>query len=196
MMEIVWRGRTLALAVVICSGLFVIPSTGKAQQKADAQTSEANESLKSFLKTLDDDKTTRYALAFRDLNADGTPEAIVYLVGNRWCGSGGCNTLILTPERSSWRIVGNIRITRPPIRVLKSTSHGWRDVSVWVQGGGTQSGYEAELRFNGKAYPSNPSVPPAERLEKPKGEVVITEEQGERQNATPLYDDQATAPTR
>jgi hypothetical protein len=187
-MEIVSRGRILAFAVVICAGLLVIASMGKAQQKADAPTSEAKESLKGFLKTLDDDRTTRYVLAFRDLNVDGTPEAIVHLIGKKWCGSGGCSTLILTPDGSSWRIVANIRITRPPIYVLADMSNGWRSVGVWVQGGGIQPGYEAELRFDGKTYPKNPSVPPARRLErKPEGEVVIPS----TQDATLLYDDQA-----
>lgn len=186
MMESVSRGRILALAVVICSGLLVITGLGKAQQKADAPTSEARESLKGFLKTLDDDRTARYAFAFRDLNADGTPEAIVHLVGKKWCGSGGCNTLILAPDGSSWRILANIRITRPPIYVLTDTSNGWRSIGVWVQGGGIQPGYEAELRFDGKTYPKNPSVPPARRLKgKPVGEVVIPS----TQDATLLYDD-------
>jgi hypothetical protein len=188
MMEIVARGRILALAAVICSGLLVSTSMGKVRQKADAPTSETEESLKGFLKTLDDDRTTRYALAFRDLNADGTPEAIVYLIGKKWCGSGGCNTLILAPDGSSWRIVASISITRPPIYVLTDISNGWRSIGVWVQGGGIQPGYEAELQFDGKTYPKNPSVPPARRLErKPVGEVVIPS----TQDATLLYDDQA-----
>ena len=42
------------------------------------------------------------------------------------------------------------------------------------QGGGIQPGYEAELRFDGKTYPANPSVPPARPLKgKPEGEMLI-----------------------
>ncbi len=187
-MRIVSGGRILAL-VVMFSSLLVITSPGKAPQKAAAPTAEASKSLKRFLKTLDDDRATRYGLAYWDLNADGTPEAIVHFVGKKWCGSGGCNTLILTPNGSSWRIVANIRITRPPICVLSDISNGWRSISVWVQGGGIQPGYEAELRFNGKTYRTNPSVPPARRLKgKPIGEVIIPS----TQDAMLLYDDQAT----
>ena len=149
-----------------------------------AAPSAAEASLKQFLQSLDKDKTTRYVAAFRDLNGDGIPEAIVYLIGSEWCGSGGCNTLILTRNDSSWRTVTEISITQLPIRVLTNTSHGWRSLGVWVQGGGIRSGYEAELRFNGKSYPRNPSVPPARQLkEKPAGEVVIASERG----ATPLW---------
>ncbi len=168
----------------------VTPPVGLAARSCPVQAgaigpaaSAAEESLKRFLQSWDKDKTTRYIAAFRDLNGDGTPEAIVYLMGN-WCGSGGCTTLILTQDAGSWRIVTRITIARLPIRVLTNTSHGWRSIGVWVQGGGIRSGYEAELRFNGKSYPRNPSVPPARRLTgKPAGEVVIASER----DATPLW---------
>ena len=144
-------------------------------------------SLKRFLQTYDDDKETRYIAAFRDLNDDGRPEAIVYLISNEWCGSGGCTALILTQNGNSWRIVTKTTITRPPIRVLANISNGWHTIGVWVEGGGILPGYEAELRFNGKKYPSNPSVPPARPLKKGvEGEVVIPS----MDNAVFLYDDQ------
>ncbi|WP_239185936.1 hypothetical protein [Candidatus Nitrotoga sp. HW29] len=83
----------------------------------------------------------------------------------------------------------NIRITRPPIYVLSGMSKGWHNIGVWVQGGGIRLGYVAELRFNGKAYPENPSVSPAKRLEgKLRGKVLIPSAQG----AKPPYEDQST----
>jgi hypothetical protein len=88
-------------------------------------------------------------------------------------------------DSNSWKIVTNMTVTSPPIRILASKSSGWHNIGVWVQGGGVQPGYEAELRFDGKTYPRNPSVPPARRLEgNPAGEVVISS----AQNARPLYD--------
>ena len=172
-------GRFLlaALAAAIMSVLPVVTCLAQIPRKSEVLPPEADEALKGFLRTLDNldaDNTTRYAAAFRDLNGDGKPEAIVYLSGNEWCGSGGCNTLILERNGSSWRVVTELTITQLPIRVLKNTSNGWRNIGVWVQGGGIQPGYEAELRFNGKSYPKNPSVPPARRLaERVEGEVVV-----------------------
>jgi hypothetical protein len=65
-------------------------------------------------------------------------------------------------------------ITQPPIRVLTKASNGWRNIGVWVRGGGIQPGYEAELRFDGKTYPTNPSTPPVRRSPvKVAGQVVI-----------------------
>ncbi|MBS1872094.1 MAG: hypothetical protein JSU00_02700 [Acidobacteria bacterium] len=41
------------------------------------------------------DERDRFWVAFPDLNGDGRPEAIVYLMSNGWCGTGGCATRIL-----------------------------------------------------------------------------------------------------
>jgi hypothetical protein len=141
---------------------------------ADTQLS-AGVSLKQFLQSWSNDKTTRYVAVFRDLNSDDVPEAIVYLADSRWCGSGGCNMLVLTQDGNSWRIISNITITRPPIRMLSISSNGWHSIGVWVRGGGIQHGYEAELSFDGKTYSRNPTVSPSKRLEeKITGEDVIT----------------------
>jgi hypothetical protein len=181
------RVRILALAVLICSGLLLTVSTAKAQPQpiAGDPSAEATGSLKKFLRTLDDDRKARYFIAFRDLNGDGMPEAIVYMISRKWCGSGGCHTFILTPKDGSWMIVTRISITCPPIYVLSDVSEGWHSLGVWVQGGGIQPGYEAELSFDGKTYPINPSIPPARRLEgTPEGEAIMTS----MQEAKLLYD--------
>jgi hypothetical protein len=165
--------RTTTFAVTLF--LAFVSTTALSQNQRESDVVPAmEESLKLFLQKFDDGKRTRYVAAFHDLNDDGMPEAIVYLVGNEWCGSGGCNTLILARDATSWKIVTNITITSPPIRILANKSNGWHSIGVWVQGGGIQPGYEAELRFDGQTYPRNPSTPPARRVEgEPAGETVI-----------------------
>jgi hypothetical protein len=129
-------------------------------QQIHQPTSDQERSLKKFLQnrfrdpysSLDDEKTTRYSAAFVDLNGDGKPEVIAHITGRDWCGSGGCTTLVLAQKGSCYRVVARLTITRPPIRVLATKSHGWRDIGVWMQGGGIQPGYEADLFFNGKTY--------------------------------------------
>lgn len=161
------RCKSLA-AILICAGL----AQGQRQPK-DPPLQE--DSLKKFLQSdLKNDKTTEYLAAFVDLNGDGVDEAIVYLTGHLWCGSGGCNTLVLARDGASWRTVTMMTITRTPIRVLANASSGWRNISVWVEGGGIRPGYEAELKFDGKTYPTNPSVPPARRLARNvPGRIVV-----------------------
>jgi hypothetical protein len=138
------------------------------------------ESLRAFLRDhlgeahFGNDETTRCVSAFVDLKDNGTQEVIVYVTGQSWCGSGGCNMLILAPQASSYKIITHTTITRPPIRVLTTKSNGWHDISVRVVGGGIIDGYDAKLSFDGKKYPSNPSVPPARRVpEEAAGKVVI-----------------------
>jgi hypothetical protein len=158
--------RKLHVLMVIASALGLsVAQPGRNQDDA---------SVRRFLKGFDNDLNGRFIAAFADLNGDGKTEAIVHLTSNAWCGTGGCTTLVLARDGDSWRILTEISITRLPIRVLMTKSSGWRSIAVWVQGGGIQPGYEAELRFDGKTYPANPSVSPARpTVSKAKGEVVI-----------------------
>jgi hypothetical protein len=158
----------LVVAALTMSACFAQPAPKMGALNAD------EESIRKLFQSRDDDRSTRYLAAFRDLNGDGIPEAIVYLIGRQWCGSGGCPLFILQKSGGSWKTVTSMTITNPPIRVLDSKWNGWHSLGVWVQGGGIQPGYEAELRFNGKTYPGNPSVPPARRAAKElAGKVVI-----------------------
>jgi hypothetical protein len=101
-------------------------------------------------------------------------EVIVYLTGDGWCGTGGCTILVLSPTSSDYKLISKITIARPPVRVLSTTSNAWHDISVLVQGGGIQPGHYAKLPFNGKTYPSNPSVPPAQPItQNAAGEIMI-----------------------
>ncbi|MBY6129169.1 hypothetical protein KUW15_10630 [Qipengyuania aquimaris] len=115
----------------------------------------------------------RYALAWSDLDGDGADEAIVYLAAPYFCGTGGCPTLVLTPAGPMWRKTGDISVSRTPVTVLESSTNGWKDITVAVSGGGGPSG-NALLKFDGEAYPSNPTVAPAEMTDA-TGEVVIAE---------------------
>lgn len=163
---------------IIVALLLLWPLLVSFPMTAKTPSSDSEASLKPFLQRYfagkDENKTVRYIVAFHDLNGDGRPEAIVYITGPEWCGSGGCKLYVLTPTGDSWMIVAKTTITWPPIRVLDATSHGWHNLAVSVGGGGIQAGYEAELRFDGKKYPGNPSAPPARRAAKNlAGEVVI-----------------------
>jgi len=93
-----------------------------------------------------------------DLNGDGRPEIVVYLVGPMVCGTGGCNLLVFTPTGAGYRRVADISVTRPPIRASSATSSGWRNLVVHISGGGVASA-DVELAFDGRSYPQNPTVP-------------------------------------
>jgi hypothetical protein len=111
--------------LVVSSALISI-CFAQQQHQSGVPASTEEKFLKKFFQNYlgDGDKTARYSVAFIDLNGDGTQEAIVYITGGGWCGSGGCVTLILARNSHSYRVVTKITITRPPIRVLANASNG------------------------------------------------------------------------
>ncbi len=98
--------------------------------------------------------------------------ALVYLVGMNWCGSGGCNLLILRPGAAGWEQVGNVSRVSNPVRLLTTSSNGLPDIGVTVSGGGGPPAYEAKMAFDGRTYPRFPSDEPLVGAE---GTVVITD---------------------
>lgn len=108
----------------------------------------------------------------RVMGVDAQRLALVYLVGPNWCGTGGCNLLILRPEADGWAQVGNVGRVSNPVRLLETSTNGLPDIGVTVSGGGGPPPYEARLAFDGQAYPRFPGDPPAGEL---AGTVVITD---------------------
>jgi hypothetical protein len=155
--------------------LAFLPSAGsRAASPSPAGDPALVASLKKFVQTQDEEKKARYIAVFRDLNDDGKPEAIVYLEGSDWCGSGGCAAMVVGQTAGGWTTITDIGPMRLPVRVLQSKSKGWRDISVAVGGGGIVHGYEAMLPYDGKSYADNPTTAPARRLKgKVAGEDVI-----------------------
>jgi hypothetical protein len=173
------RSKPTIIAGLLAALLFAFPCPAQTHHRS---RSLSDTTLKNFLKQylkdqgVENDSSARYMSSFVDLNDDGKKEVIVHVISQSVCGTGGCPTLVLAPQLSSFRVVSRISITRPPIRVLNTKSHGWHDLAVWVAGGGIQPGYEAALRFDGESYATNPTVPPAHRLSpQSAGRVVISD---------------------
>jgi hypothetical protein len=176
----------LMTAAAVCMLCLTASATGQQHPSGD----EA-ESVKLFLqKYFSDlpagtDKTTRFSSAPVKGSDGAIEEVVVYVVGENWCGSGGCTLLVLMPYESSYRVIGRATIVKLPIRILHTSTNGRHDIGVWVSGGGIQKGYEALLQFDGKAYPSNPTVPPARRLtRRTAGAVLIST----AEDAQPLFE--------
>lgn len=108
-----------------------------------------------------------FKLAEADLNGDGKAEIVIYATDKELCGSGGCRMFVLSPRGTRFRIVAKTTVTNLPIRLLATSTHGWRDLGVTVRGGGLAVPFEARLRFDGHRYPSNPSIirPAAHQLD-------------------------------
>ena len=138
-------------------------SAGHSAVKGDAVASFVQQTL----------GTSSYKRADADLNGDRRAEALLYVTDPDYCGSGGCTLTVLSPNGSSYRVVLRSTVTQLPIRVLPTSTRGWRDLGVTVSGGGITRPYVASLRFNGNRYPGNPAVPPAIPLKQPSGKILI-----------------------
>ena len=74
-----------------------------------------------------DEGEIRYFLKWFDLDGDGTPEAIVHVVGPSLCGTGGCDTHIFAKRGANYKLISTIGLTRPLIVASDVRSHGWRN---------------------------------------------------------------------
>jgi hypothetical protein len=124
------------------------------------------------------DPKTRYLAADVHLKEGGDGQTLVYLIGSDWCGSGGCEMLVLDRDGQTYRLVTEVSLVRLPVRLLSSRRNGWRDIAVWVGGGGDVQGHEARLIFDGKAYPGNPSMVRAKSTPKAGSEVFSEKDEG------------------
>ena len=129
--------RLTLLTIVISFGFVNI----SAQEKSTPTL--VNELLKMYS---NDDGEVRYFLKWFDLNGDGTLEAIVHVVGPRVCGTGGCDTHIFAKLGGGYKLISTIGLSRPLVIASPARSHGWRNLTVLVAGGGNMRGYYAELR--------------------------------------------------
>jgi hypothetical protein len=77
------------------SSIVLLLAIAGAQSKLSSAGMDRGQSLRLFLQKISHNRDTRYVAAFTDLNGDGQPEAIVYLISPEWCGSGGCSMFIL-----------------------------------------------------------------------------------------------------
>ena len=113
---------------------------------------------------------TDYLETWTDLNGDQIKDAVVLLQGAEWCGSGGCTMLIYHAKNDhSLTLVTKTTVTNTPIYQLSSTHNGWSDLSVYSKGVG-----QVKLSFDGKSYPSNPSLEKSYQIQKADQQLELS----------------------
>lgn len=159
----------------------------------DLQTySAAIETLATFLgdrgQVLDARQLFEYS--FFDLNDDGTRDALIRLSGPNWCGTGGCTLLVLRGKGDRFEILSQSTLVQTPLMAADTKTAGWRDLLVNISGGGLPSRTVA-LRFDGQAYPPNPTTNAPVVTGNPNGTILFTEN-GEPRAAFDLPQTEAT----
>ncbi len=179
-----------ALAIAACgSGKQPHPPNSPATAPADSGVREvaaaSNELGPTVRSALDGAWEAYYFDARLDLNGDGLPESVVYVAGPMVCGTGGCPVFVFAAGPGGYRLVSHLSVVQPPVRLAPRSSQGWRNLVVGVGGGGLAAG-NAELKFDGKGYPTNPTVPPAEPVTDLAGTEVLIPEFGSYTEGKPV----------
>lgn len=129
--------------------------------------------IRPFTADLDD---TAWKASWADLNGDDVSDALVYVSGPDWCGSGGCTLLVFEavtgPDADvlgAFHPAAEISLVHGSVLVSTERADGWCDLVV-------RDSDEAlrVLRFDGDTYPGSPAagLPIAEE---PDGAFVFAE---------------------
>jgi hypothetical protein len=124
---------------------------------ASATSGANHDNLQSALRSLIPFHT--YQMAKADLNGDGRPEILVLATDAGDCGNGGCAMRVISPTATGYRIVLRGSIMQPDIGLAATRTRGWRDIVVHTNLSAHY--YQARLKYDGRRYPANPTVPPA-----------------------------------
>ncbi len=127
--------------------------TSTVGNEVSASKSAENKALEQAVHAYTQDQSNYQTNTF-DLNQDGLADAVVLLDGSEWCGSGGCTLLVFKGlADGSFQPHSKMTVSSTPIYALSTQTQGWRDLSVYTRGLG-----QVILKYNGKSYPSNPSL--------------------------------------
>jgi len=102
-------------------------------------------------KNLIDEQSRKFKVFEHNINEEPKKEVFVGLTGPYFCGSGGCTVLLLNPEGE---LITKFTVTEYPLLIADTFTMGWKDLILHSQG------KDHLLKFNGKTYPSNPSIQP------------------------------------
>ena len=115
----------------------------------------------------------RYVYGRMDLDDDGHEEVFVYLLGSIFCGTGGCNLLLLDSAEEGYALLNDFPISRLPVIVSEHRTEGWSDIFRPESGGGAPPSF-VKHTFDGTRYAEAerlPAEPTPEGMEVLRGEL-------------------------
>ena len=102
-------------------------------------------------KNIVSDLSQKFIFFEYDLNEDGKKEILVGFTGPYFCGSGGCTQLLLDDQGN---VITQFSVSGNPVVIDTNKTNGWKDLFIY------SGGKYRIVKFNGKKYPSNPSMQP------------------------------------
>lgn len=111
----------------------------------------------------------RYVYGRVDLNGDGQKEVLVLLLGSIFCGTGGCDLLLLRETADGYAPINTFVRGRLPAIASPQKTAGWHDLILRESGGGAPTSYVRYV-FDGVKYVERERLP-AEPI--PEGESLL-----------------------
>ena len=146
--------------LLLCLSFMIFGCSNQADLKPDLQQSISEATQES---------EPVFSVGYADLNGDGLEDAVVFLKGMQWCGSGGCTLMIFENLGDNYQLISKSSVTSTPISVAKTENNGWKDLVVWSRGKGL-----VVMKFDGDKYPYNPSLePPASESQIIEARLVL-----------------------
>jgi hypothetical protein len=131
------------------------PANASSKATADLiRKSLVDSILKADLASMDS-SARKFVFSEIDLNADGQNEIFVGFTGSYFCGSGGCTIMLLD---SKGQVITQFTVSEYPVIVDNNKTNGWSDLII------NSNGNNHLMKFDGKKYPSNPSVQPVFKM--------------------------------
>ncbi|HMO75127.1 MAG TPA: hypothetical protein PKD99_12010 [Sphingopyxis sp.] len=112
---------------------------------------------------------------------------VAWLVGRRFCGTGGCSLFVWDTSDERLRPLARIPVTWAPIRLVEGRAKGRPILAVWTQGGGIQPGYERPFHFDGTEYPMTTGDDWKRKVAPGAAGIVLIPELGAMEDGLPLY---------
>lgn len=100
-------------------------------------------------KNLIDSLSRKFIFFEYDLNGDSRKEIFAGLTGPYFCGSGGCTIILLDNQGNE---ITDFTVSDYPVVIDNNKSNEWKDLFI------LSNGKYHIMKFDGKKYPSNPSV--------------------------------------
>ena len=120
------------------------------KQTADLVRLTLQDKYKSDLeKNLIDSLSRKFIFFEYDLNGDSKKEIFIGLTGPYFCGSGGCSIMLVDNQGNE---ITNFTVSEYPVVIDNNKSKEWNDLFI------LSNGKYHIMKFDGKKYPSNPSV--------------------------------------
>ena len=105
-----------------------------------------------------DGRKARYVHGRVDLDGDGTDEVLVYLLGSVFCGTGGCDLVLLDDADHGHAPIQTFPISQLPVIVSPTRTAGWHDLVRLESGGGAEPAYVRHA-FDGAKYVERERLP-------------------------------------